>query len=207
MITLNTQERSKTDNLEKIRKDELIPAVVYGVGVENTLISVPAKEFKKIYKEVGETSTITLTLKGKIVSVLVHDMQLDPVKGNVIHLDFLAVDLKKKITANVPIEFTGVSAIVKSGQGILVKVLHEVEVSALPADMPHSLVADISKLETLDDNVFAVDIVLPKNIELLTGLEEVVAAVTATHEEVETAPVDLASIEVEKKGKKDEETA
>ncbi len=207
MIKLNAQKRSKTDRLELVRKNGLVPAVVYGAGVENTPVSVPAIDFKKVYKEAGETTTISLNLDGKDLPVLIHEIQLDPIRGFALHIDFLCVDLKKKITASVPVEFTGVSEAVKSGAGVLVKVLHEVEVEALPADMPHSLTADISKLVTLDDNVFASDIVLPKNVSLVTELDEVVAAVSAVHEEKEQAPIDLTNIEVEKKGKKESDQA
>ncbi len=207
MIKLNAQKRSKTDKLELVRKNGLVPAVVYGAGVENTPISVPAIDFKKVYKEAGETTTISLNLDGKDLPVLIHEIQLDPIRGFALHIDFLCVDLKKKITASVPLEFTGVSEAVKSGAGVLVKVLHEVEVEALPADMPHSLTADISKLATLDDNVFASDIKLPKGVELVTDSDEVVAAVTEVHEEKEQAPIDLTNIEVEKKGKKESDQA
>lgn len=208
MITLNAQKRSKADSLDAIRKEGNIPAVVYGAGVENTSISVPAPEFKKVYKQAGETTTISLAFDGTQVPVLIHDMQLDPIKGFAIHVDFLAVDLKKEITASVPVEFIGISEAVKSGVGVLVKVLHEVEVSALPTDMPHTLEVDISKLATLDDNVIAADIKLPKGVTLVTGAEEVIAAVTPVHEEKESAPIDLSAIEVQQKGKKeDEETA
>lgn len=206
MITLNAQKRSKADKLMQVRKDELVPAVVYGAGVENTPISVPAKDFKKIYKEAGETTTISLNLEGKVIPVMIHDLQRDPVRGFALHVDFLAVDLNIEITASIPVEFTGNSAAVKAG-AVLVKVLHEIEVSALPEKLPNSLVADITKLETLDDNVFASDIVLPAGVNLVTDENEVVAAVTSAHEEVESAPLDLSAIAVEKKGKKEEEAA
>lgn len=206
MITLNAQKRSKTDDLAEIRKNGSVPAVVYGAGVENTPISVPAIDFKKVYKVAGETGAISLNIDGKTVSALIHDIQLDPIRGFALHVDFLVVDMKKTIHANVPLEFTGVSEAVKSGSGVLVKVLHELEVVSLPADMPHSLTVDISKLVTLDDNVFASDIALPTGVSLAGEPDEVVAAVTAVHvESEEEKPLDLASIEVEKKGKKDEE--
>ncbi len=206
MITLNAQKRSKTDKVAIIRKNELVPAVVYGAGVENTPISVPVKDFKKIYKEAGETTAISLNLEGKVIPVMIHDLQRDPVRGFALHVDFLAVDLNVEITASVPVEFIGNSAAVKAG-AVLVKVLHEVEVSALPEALPHSLNADITKLATLEDNVFASDIILPAGVTLVTEADEVVAAVTGAHEEVESAPLDLSAIAVEKKGKKEEEAA
>ncbi len=205
MIILNAQKRSKAEALADVRKNGSVPAVVYGAGVENTPVSISAADFKKVYKEAGETTTIGLSIDGKEVPVLIHDIQLDPIRGFAIHVDFLAVDLKKEISAHVPLEFVGSSNAVKAG-GVLVKVLHEIEVSALPTNMPHTLSVDISKLETLEDNVYVSDVVLPANVTLVTDAEEVVAAVSSAHEEVETAPLDLSSIEVEKKGKKDEET-
>ncbi|OGI78283.1 hypothetical protein A3C57_01560 [Candidatus Nomurabacteria bacterium RIFCSPHIGHO2_02_FULL_33_12] len=207
MITLNAQKRSKTDDVKDIRKNGSIPSVVYGAGVENTPISVPAIDFKKIYKQAGETTAIHLDISGKVVPVLIHEIQLDPIRGFALHVDFLAVDMKKTINAHVPLEFIGVSEAIKSGLGVLVKVLHELEVTALPADMPHSLQADISKLVTLEDNIFASDIVLPKGVILAGVSDEVVAAITEVHEEKEAEPaLDLSAIEVEKKGKKEEET-
>jgi len=203
MITLNAQKRSKADKVADIRKNGLVPAVVYGAGVENTSISVPAKDYKKVYKEAGETTAINLIVDGKNISVLIHAMQLDAVRGFATHVDFLSVDMKKDITANVPLEFTGNSDAVKAG-GVLVKVLHEVEITSLPANMPHSLNVDITKLVTLEDNVFVSDIILPPNVKMITSMEEVVAAVTGAHEEVETAPLDLSNIEVSKKGKKED---
>ncbi len=207
MITLNAQKRSKTDDVAEIRKNGSVPAVVYGAGVENTPISVPAIDFKKVYKEAGETTAITLNVDGTNIPALVHDIQLDPIRGFALHVDFLAVDLKKEIHAHVPLEFVGTSEAVKSGAGVLMKVLHEIEVAALPADMPHTLTVDISKLSTLDDNVIASDVALPAKVTLVTLAEEVVAAISAVHEEKEEAAVDLSSIEVEKKGKKEEGTA
>ena len=115
--------------------------------------------------------------------------------------------MKKDITANVPLEFIGVSEAVKSGQGMLVKVLHDIEITSLPEHMPQSLDVDISKLVTLEDNILISDIVVPKNVTIENDLDEVVAAISAVHEEKEEeeAPLDLSAIEVEKKGKKEDE--
>jgi large subunit ribosomal protein L25 len=124
-----------------------------------------------------------------------------------IHVDFLAIDMKKKIKVKVPLEFTGVSNAVKNGIGNLVKVLHEIEIEALPADLPHNLIVDISKLENLDNNIIVSDIKLPTGVVAVTSGTDVVASIIAQVEEKEevAAPVDLSAIEVEKKGKKEEE--
>src|SRR6185436_3784218 len=101
------------------------------------------------------------------IDVLIHEVQVDPVTDEPIHVDFLAIDMKKKIRVKVPLEFEGISNAVKTGIGNLVKALHEVEVEALPKDLPHTLVVDISKLETLEDNVFVSDIKLPAGVEVV----------------------------------------
>ena len=206
MITINAQKRSKTDKLESLRNNGMVPAVVYGAGVENTPISVQMAEFKKVYKQAGETATIELSLDGKKIPVIIHDLQRHPVKDTAQHVDFLAVDLTQTIEAEIPLLFTGVSNAVKAG-GVLVKVMHEVTVSALPANIPQEIKVDISKLETLEDNVFVKDITLPANVSMVSNLEDVVAAVTPATEEKEEAPIDLSKIEVAKKGKKEEDKA
>ncbi|HLP86550.1 MAG TPA: 50S ribosomal protein L25 [Candidatus Paceibacterota bacterium] len=216
MNTLTATKRSKTDKLGDIRTNGMIPAVVYGVRVENTMISVPAIDFEKVLKIAGESSTILLDIKGdesgkgasKKVDVLIHEIQSDPIKGFPIHIDFLAIDMNKSVKVNIPIEFTGVAPAEKDGLGVLVKTLHEVEIEALPKDLPHNVVVDLSVLALLDDQIHVESITLPKGVKMITDASEVVALITPIKEEVvEEAPVDLSAIEVEKKGKKDEEGA
>ena len=206
MINITATKRSKTDSLAEIRKNGRVPAVVYGASVENTPISVPSSDFVKVFKEAGESSAIMLEVGGKKIDVLIHEVQADPIRGFPVHVDFLAIDVNKAIEVAVPLEFEGVSAAVKGGLGSLVKVLHEVEIMALPKELPHSLHVDISKLATLDDQIHVADIMLPVGVVMMTGADEVVALVAAAKEEKEeAAPADLSAIEVEKKGKKEEE--
>ncbi|MES2930239.1 MAG: 50S ribosomal protein L25 [Patescibacteria group bacterium] len=207
MQTLTATKRSKADKLDVVRSNGTTPAVVYGARVENTSISVPSVDFKKVWKVAGESSTIALDLEGKKIDVLIHEVQVDPVKGFPIHVDFLAVDMNKEIKVQIPLEFIGVAPAEKSGLGTLMKVLHEVEIQALPKDLPHSIEIDISSLETLENQIHVKDIKLPNGVTMVTHDEEVVALVAAAKEEKEEeAPVDLSAIEVEKKGKKEEET-
>jgi len=212
MNTLTATKRSKADKLAIIRSNGMIPAVVYGARVENTQISVPSMPFIKLLKTAGETSTIVLEIAGEKetdkvskIDVLIHDVQADPIRGFPIHVDFLAVDMNKPIEVTVPLEFIGVAPAEKSGLGVLVKALHEVEIEALPKDIPHTLSVDVSTLLTLEDQIHVKDIILPKGVTLITEDDEVVALVSEVKEEVEAAPVDLSAIEVEKKGKKEEE--
>ena len=213
MNILTATKRSKTDKLTVIRNNGMIPAVVYGAQVENTLVSVLSTSFIKILKIAGETSTIVLEINGASekekamkVDVLIHEVQVDPVKGHPIHIDFLAVDMNKPVEVTIPLEFTGLAKAEKDGLGTLVKVLHEIDIEALPKDLPHNIVVDVTSITTLEDQIHVKDIKLPKGVTLITDGEEVVALVAAAKEEVESTPVDLSAIEVEKKGKKEEES-
>ena len=214
MNTLTATKRSKTEKLYAIRNNGMVPAVVYGAQVENTLVSVLSTEFIKVLKVAGETSTIVLEIAGATekekatkIDVLIHEVQVDPVKGFPIHVDFLAVDMNKPVEVTIPLEFVGVAKAEKDGFGTLVKVLHEIDIEALPKDLPHNIEVDVTVIATLEDQIHVKDIKLPKGVTLVTDGEEVVALVAAAKEEKEVAPVDLSAIEVEKKGKKEDETA
>lgn len=210
MFSIKAKKRDLGVKVGAIREAGEIPAVFYGAGEANTSISLSKSEFKKVWRQAGESSAVKVDLGDKQVDVLIHEVQVDPVSSEPIHVDFLAIDMKKKIKVNVALEFVGVSEAVKSGAANLVKVLHEIEIEALPADLPHNLEVDISKLATLDDNVLVSDIKLPAGVVAVTSGTDVVASVVAQVEEKEeeAAPVDLSAIEVsEKKGKKEEEGA
>lgn len=207
MFTIKAKKRDISANLEILRKGGEMPAVFYGMGKESTPISVSIIDFKKIWRDAGESSTVAVSTPEGDLNTLIHDVQVNPITDEPIHADFLVIDVNKAIQVNIPVEFEGVSNAVKGGLGTLVKVLHEVEVEALPKDLPHNLVVDISKLETVDDQILVSDIVLPKGVTMITPIEEVVASIALQKEEVEeSTPIDLSAIEVEKKGKKEEET-
>ena len=199
-ITLTAQSRGNASPAV-LRSQDLIPAVYYGAGKDAVSIAVAAKEFVTVWKEAGETSTVTLTIGGEKITVMFHDIQRDPITDTPTHIDFLIVDVTKPVEVAVPIVFTGTAEAEKAGLGTLVKVLHEVEVRALPSHLPHEVSVDVSGIATLDDQIHVRDIALPNGVELVTDSEDVVALVTPFKEEKEEAPMDLSAIEVEKKGK------
>lgn len=208
MFTLIAEKREKKDSLDHIRQSGNIPAVFYGNNKPTTSISVSAKEFTKVFKEAGESSTITLKTPDGTFDVLIHEVHKNPITGTPIHADFIVVDMNKEIEVAIPLEFVGESGAEKGGRGVLVKALHEVNVKALPKDLPHTIEIDLSSLQNVDDHISLKDIVLPKGVTLIGEMSDVVASVTHIKEEVEEAPVvDLSSIEVEKKGKQEEESS
>jgi large subunit ribosomal protein L25 len=210
MFVIKAKKRNEGIDLDALRKAGEIPAVFYGANKTATSISVSIVDFKKIWREAGESSTVKISLGDNNIDALIHEVQVHPVTEEPIHVDFLVVDMNKKIKVNVPLEFIGISNAVKNGLGNLVKVLHEVEVEALPKDLPHNLPVDISKLETVESQIFVSDIKLPSGVVVITNGHDVVASIVLQveeKEEVVAAPVDLSAIEVEKKGKKEEEGA
>jgi len=191
------------------RKAGKLPVVVYGPKDPAVSCFVNESDFRKVWKEAGESSIVSVEIAGAgKKDVLIHEVDVHPVSGVPLHVDFYAIEAGKKIEVAVPLVFEGVAPAIKTFGATIIKVMHEIEIAALPADLPHEIVADLSLLSELESKLLAKDIKLPKGVELRTGGDEVVAAVAEQREEeVVAAPVDLSAIEVEKKGKKEEEGA
>lgn len=206
MVKIQAKTRAKK-SADSVRSEGKIPAVFYGAGKESTSISIDPKEFDKVLREAGESSTITLDVDGTNLDVLIHEVQYDPVKNIPSHVDFLVVDMNKKIQVGVPLVFDGIAPAVKNSIGTLVKVLHEIEVESLPGDLPHEILVNIETLVDADSHISVGDLVIPKGVTLVTDKEEIVASISVQKDEEPeaVASVDLSSIEVEKKGKKEEE--
>ncbi|MEJ0053518.1 MAG: 50S ribosomal protein L25 [bacterium] len=209
MITLAVTKRELIGRRTKrLSKDGQMPAVVYGPKHESTPVTLLSKDFERAFKVAGESSVIEISGLGGTVQALIHEVDVDPVTGVARHADFYAIEKGAKVEVAVPLSFTGESAAVKAGAN-LVKVMHEVEIEAAPADLPHEIEVDLAALAALGDKIHASDLKMPKGVTLKTDPEEVVALTQEVEEEKEEAPaaVDMAGIEVEKKGKTEEEGA
>ncbi len=208
-ITLKASARDTSENLTKLRQAGLVPAVVYGAGRTSENVTVLFKEFVKVLKEAGESTTIKLTTPKGDVTVLIHEVTLDPVRNIPNHVDFLAIDTTKPIEVAVALDFIGISPAVKGGLGVMTKVLHEIEVKGLSKDIPHTIEVDISTLDVLDSHITIADITFPHGVTALGKDTDLVAAISAIKEEKEevAGPIDFTQIEVEKKGKKEDEEA
>jgi len=193
--------------LETLRKQGFMPAVFYGKKTESTPISLSCVDFVKVWHKVGESGVVTLKSPESSVDTLIHAVDLDPITDVPRHADFYVFEKGKKVEVSIPLEFVGISPAVKDLGGTLVKSLHELKISADPQNIPHNIKVDISALIDFDSQILASQIVLPTAVTLIElGNEVVVSAARPKEEEVEeAAPVDLSTIEVEKKGKKEEE--
>ena len=178
-LELKAQNRKETGKqISKLRAQGLIPAVLYGKKVQNLNLAVNAGEFEKLLKKAGESTLVELvTEDNKKHSVIIHDVQYHFLKSHPIHVDFYEVSMTEKLRATVALEFTGESKAVKVLGGVLMKLLNDVEVECLPADLPHSIAVDISKLDNLNDTVHIKDLAVPAKVKILAPAEEIVAKV------------------------------
>lgn len=177
-LVLQAKVRTVETPVKPLRASGVVPAVVYGHNIKNVHLSVSANEFEKVLRKAGESTIITLDIEGAGQhNVLIHDVQKHMVKSQPIHVDFLEVSMTEKLETAVALEYEGESAAVKALGGTLVKVLSEITIECLPADLPHNLVVDISSMATFEDTIAVKDIALPKGVSLVTDPEETVAKV------------------------------
>ena len=200
MLELETKKREAKKPVES----GYIPAVFYGKATEATPISIKAIDFQKVFEEAGESTVVTIKGDSGDQDALIHDVQFDVITGRPIHADFYVFEKGKKIEVEVPLEFIGKSPAVADLGGILVKVLYDLPIMAEPKDLPHDIKVDISALTELDSTVNAKDLDLPAGVELAIDPEDVICSIAEAKEE-EEVELDLESIEVEQKGKKEEE--
>lgn len=190
MLKLEAKRRevlgSKVKNL---LKEGLIPAEIYGHGFENIHVSIPFNDFLKVFKEAGESSLISVSVDGKSFPAIIYEVQKDVLGDNIIHVDFYRVHMDEKIQATIPLVFVGEAPAVKEKGGVLVKSVEEVEVEALPGDLPHQLEVDLSSLVELHQSLHGRDIKTPDGVKVLIEPEMGIATVTEQQkEEVVEAP-------------------
>lgn len=210
-MQLTATTRKPKDKAGDLRASHRVPAVVYGREVDSTPVSVDATEFLKVYREAGESTVISLKIDKEQHNVLVHDMQVHPVSGDFLHVDFYAIKKGQTVEVDIPISFVGVAPAVKDQGANLVKVLHEITVEAEPQNLPQEIEIDISSLEDLSSTIAIKDVLFPAGVEPVASPEDIVVAVTEATEveefepDEEAEPIDFSEIEVEKKGKAEEE--
>lgn len=184
--------------VKKLRRQGLIPANVFGHGVESQAIQVSAVEFARVYKDAGETSLIWLNVEGEAKErpTLIKALTNNPITGQKLHVDFHQVNLKEKVTANVPVEVIGESQLVKDGLAVLDTNVQEIEVEALPTDIPESIVFDISALKEIGDHLKVSDVKVSANVTVLTDPEKIVVALGAPMKEEEPLETEVVEAEV-----------
>ncbi|MCL4366766.1 50S ribosomal protein L25 [Patescibacteria group bacterium] len=177
-ISLKATERTVLGKKVKaLRREGLVPGHVFGNKVENEQVSVKETDFLKVFQQAGETGVIDLKIGAeKIRPVMIKNIQVDAVKGTPLHVDFLQVDLTKTVTVPVPLELIGEEPeLVHTGEAVVIQPVNEVEVEALPADLPEKIEVDISSLQQIDDAITVADLKIGEGITILAEQETVVA--------------------------------
>ncbi|HUT96106.1 MAG TPA: 50S ribosomal protein L25 [Candidatus Paceibacterota bacterium] len=190
-LEIKAQERERVGkNLQSLRKEGIIPAVVYGPGHKPISLQVNYKELKKVFEQAGESTLIKLKIGNEAKNVLIHDFAKDPITGRFTHVDFYHVRMDKVIKAEVPLVFEGEAPAVKILEGVLIKNINHVEIEALPKDLPHEIKVDVSVLDSFEKQIRAKDLKLPPGVKIDLGLEEMIVSVIPPRKEEEIKPIE-----------------
>ena len=205
-IPLTAQKRTVLGRkVKKLRAEGFIPAHVFGHKVPTIHVQVKAGEFSKVYDQAGETGIIDLAVDGTKKPVLIRNVQIHPVTDEPLHIDFYQVNLTEKVKVNVPLEIVGEAPAVEKKIGLLLTPTTEIEIEALPADIPDNIEVDISKLENIGDEIKVKDLKIDKSkIEVHTDEDLVVAQIgelvtkemEAVEAEIEAEQAETATTEV-----------
>ena len=204
---------SKRDDAGKqvkaLRRAGQLPAVIYGRHLEPISISLDAHSASLALSKLTSSSLVTIDVDGTEYPALVRERQRNYIKGTLLHVDFLAVNLTEELRANVRVEITGVSPAVKDFNAVLVTNITTLEVECLPTDLPERFVVDISMLKQVGDGIRVGDLAVAENVRVLTDPDEMIVVTTFAKAEEEAAPVAEGAApeepEVIEKGKKEEE--
>ena len=191
VLKVRPREKRGKEHAKKLRRSGFIPAVVYGQKTPSVLLEIENKSFSALLRGgLGENVLVTLTIsdqKDGERKVLIREIQRDPVKGDIVHVDFHEISLTKKLTIQVPIHLVGMAAGVKDG-GILQHVLRELEVECLPTAIPEKIEVDVSNLN-IGDSIHVADIKV-ENVEILSDPQSSILTVVppTVFKEAEVAP-------------------
>jgi len=200
--------------VKSLRRQQLVPAVLYGHNVPARSLAVESMPFNRVYAAAGGSSLIDLAVDdGQPVKVLIHEVARDPLSDAVIHVDFHQVDMQEKITTEITLDFAGDAPAVKELGGVFVANHDKITVECLPQDLVHDIQVDISVLKTFDDTITVGALKLPAGLEVKLPADDIIALVSRPRSEAELAALeeevkeDVAGIgQVETKKETDDET-
>lgn len=183
---LQLSVKVRTGHVPAIRRSGNIPAILYGHGIDPQNLEVDSRKFQKLFTGAGYTTMLTLSVEGGADHpVFIRDVQIHPLKSTITHIDFYKVRMDEAIKAKVPLKFIGESPAVKLLSGVLVRNMDELEVEALPKDLPHDIEVDISSLVDFEKALHVKDIKLPEGVVTHRDGEEMIALVQPPRSEAE----------------------
>jgi len=176
-FSLSAEPRKITGKkVKKLRREGVLPANVYGKDIKSQSIQLPQKDFDSVFKEAGETGLVELKVGKQTIPTLIHNTHKD-YRGNVLHVDFFKVNLKEKVKAQIPFEFVGEPLAETEKIGLLMEITHEIEVEALPTDLPEKIEVNVEDLAQVDDQILVSDIKAPQGVEVLSDPNQVVVKI------------------------------
>ena len=208
--SLKAQTRTViSKGLNRLRRDGLLPGVLYGSNVDPVALQLPAHEAGQLLTRLQGTVLIDLEVDGQTHTTIVRELQRDVLRGNPVHVDFMAVDMEQVLNIRVPISLVGESPAVATGEYAVMTSLYELEVECLPKDIINIIEVSVEGLTDLGDTILVSDVGVPEGINILTDLEESVARVAYAgiveveeeEEEEEGLELDAEDVEVIEKGK------
>lgn len=212
MLTILARIRKEDgEKARRLRKKGIVPAVLYGPKIKTISLEIDLKEFKKILKEAGETSLISLEVAGekKKYLVLIHDITKDSLTEEITHVDFYQPELAKEIEVKIPLIFRGEAPAVKNLGGTLVKNIQEIEVKSLPENLPKEIEIDLSSLEALKSHILVKDLPVAAGVKILNHPNDIVVSITEAEkvEEELAKPLEekIEEVKVAEKEKKEKE--
>jgi large subunit ribosomal protein L25 len=174
------------NQVRKLRRDGIIPCVVYSNAITPINIQINIGEFIKVYKEAGKTHVIDLFVDGKAIPTIVQDLDINPITQQVRHVDFLAVNLKEKVVAFVPVKIIGEARGVKENGLVLTQNTKEIEVLALPDNIPDTISIDVTNLYQIGDNLSVGDLPKSNSFEITEDLNIILVSLVAQSVESES---------------------
>lgn len=205
--TLKVEKRTVLGKkLKKLRREGILPANIYGKGIKSLAVQVPLKEFTAVYKEAGETGLVELSLGSEKRPALIHNLQLEFITKIPLHADFYQVNLKEKVRTMVPVVALGEAKAISEKIGLLLQPLSEIEIEALPTDLPERIEISVEPLAKVDDQITVADIKIAKGVTVLTEPVQVLFKITqlVSKEAEEQAKQEAAQAEAAKDATKAE---
>ncbi|MFC2028388.1 50S ribosomal protein L25 [Chloroflexota bacterium] len=210
-IIINAQPRTVVGKqVRALRREGILPAVLYGPKMEPINISLEEHSSSLILGKMTASSLVTIELEGKEYPALVREKQRNFIKGNLLHVDFQVISMSEKLRTKVGVELIGEAPAVNEYMAILVNGLEELEVECFPTDLPERITVDVSSIVEIGDGIFVKDVVVSDKVELLDNMEEMIVLASSTYEEEEEeeeleVEEGLEEPDVIEKGKKEED--
>ena len=173
-------EKRKTlgKKVKKLRREGILPANIYGKDIKSIAVQATLKDFDKVFKTAGETGLVDVMVDQKTIPVLIHNVQTDYL-GNYLHADFFKVNLSEKVKTMVPILIVGEPKAVLDKVGLLMNIMSEVEVEALPEALPENIEVNVKNLALVDEQITVADIKAPEAVAILTDSNQVIVKIGA----------------------------